>query len=147
MSLIFTQCLFTADEFLYQNQWGEIALLTVGNLSEKILMSNTTYVSVNSQETPLNHSIFLRRRPTELKCFFHRKKDTCLHHHLSSWIMIFPLVYETENICRVLKDFDSHFCIIKLIIFKKFLLLRLLLSHARRNFYASILLSKADAIE
>ena len=35
----------TADEFLYQNQWGEIALLTVGNLSERILMSNTTYVS------------------------------------------------------------------------------------------------------
>lgn len=35
----------TADEFLYQNQWGEIALLTVGNLSERILMANTTYVS------------------------------------------------------------------------------------------------------
>lgn len=37
--------LFSAEEFLYQNQWGEIALLTVGNLSERILMSNTTYVS------------------------------------------------------------------------------------------------------
>lgn len=35
----------TAEEFLYQNQWGEIALLTVGNLSERILMANTTYVS------------------------------------------------------------------------------------------------------
>lgn len=38
--------LFTAEEFLYQNQWGEIALLSVGNLSERILMSNTTYVSI-----------------------------------------------------------------------------------------------------
>lgn len=37
--------LFTAEEFLYLNQWGEIALLSVGNLSERILMSNTTYVS------------------------------------------------------------------------------------------------------
>jgi hypothetical protein len=36
----------TADEFLYRNQWGEIALLTVGNLTEKILMANTTYVSL-----------------------------------------------------------------------------------------------------
>lgn len=40
-----SQFSLTADEFLYQNQWGEIALLTVGNLSERILMSNTTYVS------------------------------------------------------------------------------------------------------
>lgn len=37
---------FTAEEFLYLNQWGEIALLSVGNLSERILMSNTTYVSI-----------------------------------------------------------------------------------------------------
>lgn len=36
----------SADEFLYQNQWGEIALLSIGNLSERILMSNTTYVSM-----------------------------------------------------------------------------------------------------
>lgn len=40
-----TQFPTAAEEFLYQNQWGEIALLTVGNLSERILMSNTTYVS------------------------------------------------------------------------------------------------------
>jgi hypothetical protein len=42
---VYTLFSLTADEFLYQNQWGEIALLTVGNLSERILMSNTTYVS------------------------------------------------------------------------------------------------------
>lgn len=41
-----TNELFTAEEFLYLNQWGEIALLSVGNLSERILMSNTTYVSI-----------------------------------------------------------------------------------------------------
>lgn len=44
---IFTLChSISADEFLYQNQWGEIALLNIGNLSERILMSNTTYVSM-----------------------------------------------------------------------------------------------------
>ncbi|KAG5683000.1 hypothetical protein PVAND_012312 [Polypedilum vanderplanki] len=36
-------CWISSEEFLYQNQWGEIALLSVGNLSERILMSNTTY--------------------------------------------------------------------------------------------------------
>lgn len=42
---------FTAEEFLYQNKWGEVALLNVANLSEKILMSNTTYVSTNFIQT------------------------------------------------------------------------------------------------
>ncbi|KAL7031857.1 hypothetical protein ACKWTF_007152 [Chironomus riparius] len=36
-------CWINPEEFLYQNQWGEVALLSVGNLSERILMSNTTY--------------------------------------------------------------------------------------------------------
>lgn len=43
--MFFTRSL-TAEEFLYLNQWNEIALLSVGNLSERILMSNTTYVSI-----------------------------------------------------------------------------------------------------
>lgn len=30
------------DEFLYQNHWGEISLLNMNNLSERILVSNTT---------------------------------------------------------------------------------------------------------
>ncbi|XP_052898293.1 venom dipeptidyl peptidase 4 [Anopheles moucheti] len=30
------------DEFLYQNHWGEISLLNMNNLSERVLMSNTT---------------------------------------------------------------------------------------------------------
>ncbi|XP_062706955.1 prolyl endopeptidase FAP isoform X1 [Aedes albopictus] len=30
------------NEFLYQNHWGEISLLNMNNLSERILMSNTT---------------------------------------------------------------------------------------------------------
>lgn len=34
-----------AEEFLYLNQWSEISLLNLVNLSENILMSNTTYVS------------------------------------------------------------------------------------------------------
>jgi inactive dipeptidyl peptidase 10 len=37
---------FIAEEFLYRNQWGEISLLNIKNLSERILMSNTTYVSI-----------------------------------------------------------------------------------------------------
>lgn len=38
---------FTAEEFLYQNQWGGISLLNAINLSERVLMSNTTFVSIN----------------------------------------------------------------------------------------------------
>lgn len=40
--------IISAEEFLYQNQWGEIALLSIvknSTMSERILMSNTTYVS------------------------------------------------------------------------------------------------------
>ena len=48
----FTRSL-TAEEFLYLNQWNEIALLSVGNLSERILMSNTTYVSIIVLALPL----------------------------------------------------------------------------------------------
>uniref|UniRef100_A0A182Y8J4 Uncharacterized protein n=1 Tax=Anopheles stephensi TaxID=30069 RepID=A0A182Y8J4_ANOST len=36
------------DEFLYQNHWGEISLLNMNNLSERVLMSNTTMVSSSS---------------------------------------------------------------------------------------------------
>lgn len=36
----------SVDEFLYQNQWGGISLLNTVNLSEKVLMSNTTFVSI-----------------------------------------------------------------------------------------------------
>jgi hypothetical protein len=59
MMVIYALMLFSADEFLYQNQWGEIALLNVGNLSEKILMSNTTYVSTNK---PTMFTFFLSPR-------------------------------------------------------------------------------------
>ncbi|XP_037042079.1 inactive dipeptidyl peptidase 10 [Bradysia coprophila] len=33
----------SAEEFLYQNQWGGISLLNAINLSERVLMSNTTF--------------------------------------------------------------------------------------------------------
>lgn len=72
----------TADEFLYQNQWGEIALLTVGNLSERILMSNTTYVSavftfsrspvhvrLCVEKSPFNHSTLLCEKLRMIKSF------------------------------------------------------------------------------
>lgn len=36
---------FKAEEFLYLNQWGGISLLNVQTMAEKVLMSNTTYVS------------------------------------------------------------------------------------------------------
>lgn len=39
----------TAEEFLYRNQWGGISLLNAVNLSERVLMSNFTYVSIISQ--------------------------------------------------------------------------------------------------
>lgn len=32
-----------AEEFIYQDQWGRINLLNVGNLSARVLMSNVTY--------------------------------------------------------------------------------------------------------
>lgn len=32
-------------EFLYENKWGGISLLNVANLSEVVLMPNTTFVS------------------------------------------------------------------------------------------------------
>lgn len=35
----------TGEEFLYRNQWGGISLLNVVNLSERVLMSNFTFVS------------------------------------------------------------------------------------------------------
>ena len=34
-------------EFLYLNRWNEIALLNLAALSESVVMSNTTYVSVS----------------------------------------------------------------------------------------------------
>lgn len=43
-SLHFT--ILTAEEYLYQNQWGGISLLNAVNLSERVLMSNVTYVSI-----------------------------------------------------------------------------------------------------
>lgn len=53
---MFTLCLlFPAEEFLYQDQWGGISLLNVGNLSERVLISNTTYVST----TPLSNQVLL----------------------------------------------------------------------------------------
>lgn len=39
----------SAHEFLYLNQWNEISLLNLLNLSENVVMSNTTYVSKEPQ--------------------------------------------------------------------------------------------------
>ena len=36
---------FTEEEFLYQDHWGRICLLNFANLTERVLMSNVTYVS------------------------------------------------------------------------------------------------------
>lgn len=47
---------FTAEEFLYQNQWGGISLLNAINLSERVLMSNTTFVSI-TLAFPINGNI------------------------------------------------------------------------------------------
>lgn len=46
-TFLYWKCVFpfTAEEFLYQNQWGGISLLNAINLSERVLMSNTTFVS------------------------------------------------------------------------------------------------------
>lgn len=42
-----------AEEFIYLDQWGRISLLNVGNLTDRVLMSNVTYVSI----TTLRHII------------------------------------------------------------------------------------------
>ncbi|XP_058063063.1 venom dipeptidyl peptidase 4 [Anopheles bellator] len=47
-----------ADEFLYQNHWGEISLLSMNNLSERVLMSNTTVKTL----APVKFSISADRR-------------------------------------------------------------------------------------
>uniref|UniRef100_A0A182F2S2 Dipeptidylpeptidase IV N-terminal domain-containing protein n=1 Tax=Anopheles albimanus TaxID=7167 RepID=A0A182F2S2_ANOAL len=47
-----------ADEFLYQNHWGEISLLSMNNLSERVLMSNTTMKTL----APVKFSISADRR-------------------------------------------------------------------------------------
>lgn len=36
----------SAEEFFYRNQWGGISLLNALNLSERVLMSNVTFVSI-----------------------------------------------------------------------------------------------------
>ncbi|XP_035911036.1 venom dipeptidyl peptidase 4 isoform X2 [Anopheles stephensi] len=46
------------DEFLYQNHWGEISLLNMNNLSERVLMSNTTMKTL----APVKFSISADRR-------------------------------------------------------------------------------------
>uniref|UniRef100_A0AAG5DCG6 Venom dipeptidyl peptidase 4 n=1 Tax=Anopheles atroparvus TaxID=41427 RepID=A0AAG5DCG6_ANOAO len=46
------------DEFLYQNHWGEISLLSMNNLSERVLMSNTTLKTL----APVKFSISADRR-------------------------------------------------------------------------------------
>ncbi|XP_035782023.1 venom dipeptidyl peptidase 4-like isoform X3 [Anopheles albimanus] len=46
------------DEFLYQNHWGEISLLSMNNLSERVLMSNTTMKTL----APVKFSISADRR-------------------------------------------------------------------------------------
>uniref|UniRef100_A0A182MX10 Dipeptidylpeptidase IV N-terminal domain-containing protein n=1 Tax=Anopheles culicifacies TaxID=139723 RepID=A0A182MX10_9DIPT len=46
------------DEFLYQNHWGEISLLNMNNLSERVLMSNTTVKTL----APVKFSISADRR-------------------------------------------------------------------------------------
>lgn len=46
MAVIFSYFFYvSAQEFLYRNQWGGISLLNAVNLSERVLMSNITFVS------------------------------------------------------------------------------------------------------
>lgn len=45
MELFSYSMTFSAQEYLYQNQWGGISLLNAINLSEMELMTNVTFVS------------------------------------------------------------------------------------------------------
>lgn len=65
-----TEIQFTADEYLFENQWGGISLLNVLVLAERVLMSNTTFVSTRDSKTMKcaicffcteNHCSFIRR--------------------------------------------------------------------------------------
>lgn len=49
------------EEFLYQNNWGGISLLNTSNLTEKVLMSNTTFVSIFSKILNLKYLNNLNR--------------------------------------------------------------------------------------
>uniref|UniRef100_A0A8W7P9I1 Dipeptidylpeptidase IV N-terminal domain-containing protein n=1 Tax=Anopheles coluzzii TaxID=1518534 RepID=A0A8W7P9I1_ANOCL len=57
LSMMMTMMMI-ADEFLYQNHWGEISLLNMNNLSERVLMSNTTMKTL----APVKFSISADRR-------------------------------------------------------------------------------------
>lgn len=65
-SLFFLWFSLAADEFLYQNQWGGISILNVAKQTERILMSNTTFVSILSC---LSLSwIFVRKQSISFMC-------------------------------------------------------------------------------
>ncbi|XP_037913520.1 inactive dipeptidyl peptidase 10 isoform X3 [Hermetia illucens] len=67
-----------AEEFLYQDQWGGISLLNVGNLSERVLISNTTYKTL----APAKFSISANRRYLLLA---HNVKKLFRHSYLAQY--------------------------------------------------------------
>lgn len=141
-STIHTLFSLTADEFLYQNQWGEIALLTVGNLSEKILMTNTTYVSSTFTFSLLFRFLRRKKKPFQSLNFlcgkmtksFHFQKKKKGHLFAASFVIVDSrpsLSWVERDKKRREKplgflmgwDFESRFYIIKFII-KLFLVIR-----------------------
>ncbi|XP_059616600.1 inactive dipeptidyl peptidase 10 isoform X2 [Phlebotomus argentipes] len=85
------------DEFLYENQWGEISLLNVANLSAKTLMSNTTFKAL----APAKFSVSRDRKYLLLA---HNVQKLFRHSFLAQYSVFDTLSSETFQLSPLPED-------------------------------------------
>lgn len=90
------------EEFLYENQWGGISLLNVVNLSERVLMSNTTFKTL----APVKFSISTDRKYLLLA---HNVRELFRHTFVAQYTVFDIQTSESIPLSHKVDDFEWPF--------------------------------------